>query len=138
MTTETYTYTDSEQAARLWLRAALPTGTARVDFGTGTDYLPAKHGPLIVIGQVGGGPDPHTSVDLPVLSFTVWGATKKQASDVKTLLLGLLHTVHGADTPAGVLEDVRVLTVLWTPDTDGTARYVIDAQLAVKPTVGST
>lgn len=129
------TYADSEQAVRLWLRTTGVGALARVDFGAGTDYQPATDGALVTVGQAGGRPDPSTPTDLPVITFTIWGATKKQAADVKSALLGALHNVHDAATAAGVIGDAVVVTCLWRPDPDaGTPRYVVDALIAVKPT----
>jgi hypothetical protein len=133
------TYPDSEQAVRLWLRTVIAATTARVDFGAGTDYQPDRDGALITLGQAGGGPDPHTPTDLPVISFTVTAAKKKQAAAVRTALLNALHTVRNAATAAGTVADARVVTCLWRPDpATGTPRYIVDALIAVKPTVGST
>lgn len=128
------TYTDSEQAVRLWLRGITSvTALARIDFGAGTDYDPATDGALIVISQVGGTPDAYTPLDVPLISFACWGAKKKTAADVKTALLGALHSLTRTVTDAGVLLDATVTTALYAPDDTGTPRYVVDALVTVRP-----
>lgn len=110
---------DSEDDARTWARSAIPLVAGRVFFGFPPDS-PAL--PLITVSRISGISDDTVPVDYPRLTWSVWGANKKQAADVWRQLVDALRDNGAFD-----------IFSVWLPDSEAKlARYVVDATQVAK------
>ncbi len=130
---------DTEDAARTWARAALPTFSGRVFFGfpAGTPALP-----LLTVARVSGSTDPGPAIDYPRLTWSVWGQNKKDAADGMRALVAALRGINSSGgvalNPVTWCYQVEDIFTVWIPDDEAKlARYVVDVTLVVRVNVAA-
>lgn len=136
-------YADAESAVKVWARAEaglVAVVAHRTFLGLPDKYLPSEKGPAISFSMIGGAPDGTTPLDLPQIQFSCWGATRAEAGQVRTALIGALHSLTRitvtTDTGDVTLADARVLASFFRPDAAGDPvfpRYIVTALIAVLP-----
>lgn len=128
---------DTEGAARTWTRSAVPLLDARVYFGFPSP-MPTDDVAWATVARVGGGMRPgEAPMDDARLSFSVWAAKKKTASDAAVQLANALGNLDNVEMSTDVYAyGTASVTVLWFPDNAaGLARYVVDALVTVRGTI---
>lgn len=129
---------DTEWALRGYLRAQLgSTVKVWLDKPKGTPAFPM----VVIVGRIGGGPDPYVPVDAPRISLEVWGSPggdgRKTARDTMSALVDVLHRLEGEALDAGtVAYGASDIKVVWMPDRSDPdnviPRYVVDATVFVR------
>lgn len=127
--------TDVEGGLRAALRAeGLPGVGSRVF----VDVEGSPQLPYVTIGLVDSVDDESDApLDLELVQLDAWGATKLQAHEVYRSLRTWLRTLPPGSTlaPGTTFKGARVVPgTSYLPDDDGTARYVITAEIIVAPT----
>jgi hypothetical protein len=134
---------DAEGALRTHLRDGVDLGPASgmIFF----DVPPIPKGltdvplPLITLGRVGGLPDDELPIDHPVIGFSVWGNTKREAAVVAGLLIAALRSIGGSQTEEALFDGTSDISgPTWSPDdAAGKARYVVVATIHLRPTAAA-
>ena len=120
-------FPDAEAGAKAWLGAHLTTCSGRVFYGM-PDGTPTF--PLTTVELVSGGPDDDEApTEQPRLSFSCWGKTKLEASEVKRELVGLLHGLRSTqlDDTTFCYEVLFIATQFLKDPDSKLRRYVVDA-----------
>jgi hypothetical protein len=136
--TQQKTFVEAEGPVRTWARSKT---TLTNVVGASGIFFGAPKGralPHITFSQFDGAPLPgEAPLEEVFLSFSVWGSTKKQASDLAAILRGEVESIG-----AGTLLDAtlrcggaRVLRALWQPDVSvdpPVARYIVETAFTVR------
>jgi hypothetical protein len=126
------TYPDTEAAVKAAAKTALPVLAGRVFYSVpeGTPALP-----LLTVALISGGPDNgEAPLDRPRLTFSCWGKTKLEASDLYRDLVTWLRRLDSVQLDSSTFcYGVTDIFATWQPDDEARlARYVVDATLTVR------
>lgn len=123
---------DIEYALREWIKGRGVAG-ASIYFGV-PDDVPSL---FVTLARIGGSSTPGTAgLDEALVSFSVWGSTKKEAGDAARKLKDELSNLEAADIGNGVhVYGVTPELFSWRPDPETSRpRYIVDVRVYARTT----
>jgi hypothetical protein len=131
-----------EKALRAWLRGQSELVAALTAWGSTSneiDLAPDELLPCVVVYRAGGRPDVYVPTDVVVFGLDVLGkstGSRQSAMDVQDALSGVLWKLENALLSPGVRATGCTLeqTGVWSPYSDGRARYVNTALVPIRRT----
>jgi hypothetical protein len=134
-------FPNAELGLRTWLRARTALVDALTAWGATSNEIdldPDPALPCVVVYRAGGRIDPYMPTDAVVFGFDVLGkstGSRQSAMDVQVALLGVLWQMQGALLAPGVRGlGCTIESSLWSPYSDGRARYVTTAVVPIRST----